>query len=402
MNLSILLLEDDRDKADSISEAATSVPGVDVQDLVVVSDVAQAKRLLIERRFDALLLDLIVPPRAGESALRDGGVRLLREIISSGSILRPRFIVGITAYSEIAEEFERDFADHLFGLVTFDRASSGWRSTIRNLLGHIVASNCSAAGVDLCVVCALEAPELQSVLRLPWNWSPMHSDKDSANYYKGSVECRGLRRHVVAVAAPQMGMPAAALATTKAICQFSPRYVAMSGILAGFASRSMIGDAVVADTSWDYGSGKVRSVRKGEVEFLPEPTQIPLDPLLRSQLKQLALDVHFLASVRNEWQGPKPHTALNMRFGPVASGAAVIAASKIGEAVASQHRKVVGLDMETFAVYFSAMHAAHPRPCAFSVKAVCDLADEAKSDDFQAYASYVSANIIGEWARRFL
>jgi nucleoside phosphorylase len=49
---------------------------------------------------------------------------------------------------------------------------------------------------------------------------------------------------------------AAGVLSMKMIEYFRPKYLAMTGILAGMRGGSEPGDIVAADPSWDYGSGK--------------------------------------------------------------------------------------------------------------------------------------------------
>ena len=55
-----------------------------------------------------------------------------------------------------------------------------------------------------------------------------------------------------------------------------------------------------------------------------------------------------------------------------------------------QNKNVVALDMETYAVYAAAA-SAHYHVGALSIKAVCDRADREKNDNYQTYASKISA-----------
>ncbi len=50
--------------------------------------------------------------------------------------------------------------------------------------------------------------------------------------------------------------------------------------------------------------------------------------------------------------------------------------------------------MEIYGLYAAAREAAEPRPLTFAMKAVSDLADSKKADDFQAYAAYTSAQAL--------
>ena len=61
-------------------------------------------------------------------------------------------------------------------------------------------------------------------------------------------------------------------------------------------------------------------------------------------------------------------------------------------------RKLIGLDMETYAVFFAGENCSKPRPSVFAVKSVSDFADKRKSDDFQEYAAFTSAQYIWRFA----
>ena len=58
--------------------------------------------------------------------------------------------------------------------------------------------------------------------------------------------------------------------------------------------------------------------------------------------------------------------------------------------------------METFGVFYSAFNGFNPKPKALSIKAVCDFGDADKSDDFQKFASYVSASFMYEFVLKEL
>jgi hypothetical protein len=53
-------------------------------------------------------------------------------------------------------------------------------------------------------------------------------------------------------------------------------------------------------------------------------------------------------------------------------------------------------------VLSAARTAPCPRPTAFSLKSVCDMADEKKDDRWQSYAAYTSARSIQAFFERFM
>jgi len=68
----------------------------------------------------------------------------------------------------------------------------------------------------------------------------------------------------------------------------------------------------------------------------------------------------------------------------------------------NQHRGLLGIDMEAYALFSAAVGSGKPRPLALCVKAVSDFADKDKVDDYQEYAASISASFILETAKRFL
>src|SRR5262249_38488785 len=153
---------------------------------------------------------------------------------------------------------------------------------------------------------------------------------------------------------------------------------------AGMKNDCDLGDVIVADPSWDYGSGKY--IRKdGSPEFLLAPYQINLNRSLQSKLFLMSQDQQTLDEIRRQWQGKPPKSVLRMHLGPVGSGGAVLADSVVCESVRVQHRKVIGIDMETYGVLAAAEESPAPQPKAFSIKSACDFADEQKNDDYREY-----------------
>lgn len=70
--------------------------------------------------------------------------------------------------------------------------------------------------------------------------------------------------------------------------------------------------------------------------------------------------------------------------------------------ILSQHRKTIGIEMESYGVFVAASEAVSPQPRVFSIKSVCDFADEEKNDNHQGYAAYTSAAAVKLLLERFL
>lgn len=64
----------------------------------------------------------------------------------------------------------------------------------------------------------------------------------------------------------------------------------------------------------------------------------------------------------------------------------------IDDQIKQHHRKLIGIDMETYGVYYTSIHCSKPRPVAISIKSISDFGDSKKDDSHKEYAAYTSAN----------
>jgi nucleoside phosphorylase len=266
---------------------------------------------------------------------------------------------------------------------------------------HILKASAQAAKPtykhDLCILTALDTPELNAIRSVHWSWSSAKALDDVSFYYEGSYFSGDRRFSVVALAAPRMGMVASATAAYKAIDILRPKLLAMAGICAGIRDACELGDAIFADPCWDWQMGKKA---EGGFEIAPDQVGAPLD--VSQMFALLRQDRARLFQIAEMFQGEKPNRAPSIHIGPVATGSAVLAdEATAGNIRDQQHRKLLGVDMELYGVYSAARDSSGPRPRTFGVKAVCDYADAEKSDKYQRYAAHVSAQVLATFAERF-
>lgn len=229
------------------------------------------------------------------------------------------------------------------------------------------------------------------------DWKPLLRDGDSQRYYETSFERDGRTYKVVTARQNEMGMTAAGVLTMKMISLFKPKYVIMVGIAAGIAYKNNVdqlyGDVVVPDVVWDYSFGKFVSPQKGNVSFggigfIPRPRFLNTDATVLKAV-QRAID--------SEWNECHVHIA------PMACGSSVVSNSEIvDKQVHSQHAKTAALDMESYAVMYAVQETPAPRPYGLVVKSVCDYADEEKSDRYQKFAAFTSAQFAKLLYEKFL
>lgn len=403
--MKFLIVEDDTDKLRRVMQCLGDV-GITPDQIDVARDVIAAKKLLKDHVFDLLILDISLPDGPQNLPSKDAGVKLLDEILARDIYCQPREIIGLTAYDDVLNVAGARFKEDLWTVLRYESASDAWLEQIQRKIRYIQLArrNNATSSEHKCflgIVTALHAPELSAVLDLPWSWRRSERGNDPTIYYEGSFQSRGETVKVVAASAPRMGMVASAVTATKLIESFRPRYLGMTGILAGIRSKCSIGDIIIADPTWDYGSGK-QTIENDVPTFKPAPHQIALDSFLRSKLAQLVEDSTIAAEIQRSWtrDGQK---VLKMHMGPVASGAVVLEDKSVTKAIQDfQHRKLIGIEMESYGVFAAALEATLPQPKAFVIKSVCDFGDTDKDDSSQAYAAFTSAQAMRIFAERLL
>jgi nucleoside phosphorylase/CheY-like chemotaxis protein len=406
--LKVLVVEDDNQKYNRVHSVLEQA-GLSAGDITHVIAAAPAYEHLRQTQFDLMLLDVNIPRRLGDQRpQRGGGLDLLRDLGREGDLRRPTYIVGLTAYEDVVAEFGSAFEDKLWSLVHYKESSDQWIEQLLVKVAYIQAVNRSrnfsdgeTFGCDLAIITALDTVEFDGVQALPLSWEPLRLQHDETRYLSGTLATEGGTKSIIAAAAPRMGIPASAILASKIIHQFRPRFIAMVGICAGRKEKVSLGDLIIAEPTWDWGSGKISS-ENGEPRFLPSPHQLDMDPDTASLLKAMTKDEVLLAGVKKASRGSKPKTELTAHVGPLVSGAAVVAHKPTFDRLLDQHRGILGVDMEAYAVAAAALGSAKPRPKFLIVKGVSDFADENKDDDYQEFAASVSANFLLSAAKEFL
>jgi nucleoside phosphorylase/CheY-like chemotaxis protein len=400
-----LIVDDDTTKVTAIRDALATVPEMNIDEVAVAEDLITARDMVRTRHFDLLILDIRLPNRKGDDVSDSAACEFIKELNASQTLLRPYHIIGLTAYDDLLAKVDPFFYDQVWRVVKYDPKTADWKSQLTRHIRYLVQSKkelIDASNLpysyDVAVVTALVNPELSSVLELPGGWQELHHWGDGTIYYAGTFSDTSKRLKVVAASAHQMGMTAAAVLSMKVHKHFRPRYLVMTGIAAGVAGGDgNPGDILVAEQTWDYQSGK-STVVKGKGVFQPDPKSIPLNTELKERFLQLASNRLWLDDIKREYQGKTPPSPLNVLVGPVASGDTVIQNENIVRELRGRNRKLVGIDMETYGVFYAAENCPQPRPTPISIKSICDFADAQKADDFQKYASYVSARYFYRYA----
>lgn len=406
--MKILIADDNGGKLIDIQEKVLNKLDIHSSNITVVPDIITAKRELKDNQFDLFIVDIQLPLRFQELPRPRGGLELIKEIQTSERYQTPLKIIGLTEYEESMKSVYTEFESYLHSLVKFDRQNEEWVIQLKNQINHIIKSKKDSQveivehDYDLAIICALENVELDSLKNLPVEWEEVFFQNDNSRYFSGIINKGDKELKIVISAAIQMGMVASSVLTMKVISHFRPRYLAMSGIMAGVKGKVNLGDIIVFDSCWDYGNGKIIHEESMNIDFLPDPLPLRLDPDLKGAISRLSSNDAIIQEIKSKWPANKPSESLSVHIGSVATGSAVLANADIVKEIGKHSRNLLGVEMEAYGVLYAATHATKPRPQTFIVKSICDFADENKNDSYQAYAAYTSATFIYNFAISYL
>lgn len=402
--MKILIIEDNNAKVERIIDRIMAVNGTNRDDIEVAYTVSDGVEHLRSTNFDLLILDSLVPRRAGETATAESTVTLLTELRERATLRKPGHIIGLTAYDEGFRALQPIFAQQMWTIVRYSESSNDWSDQLAAAITWISQTKSAPLELayrnDVCMVAALMTPEFDALLRNGWDWSSAEPLDDTMFVHRGRFSSGGREFTALAAACSKMGMISAALLASKLIQLERPKYIAMVGICAGVKGRTNYGDPVIADPCWDWQSGK-HVAKDGESAFEIRPEQLPLDQTLRARWEQLKADKQYWTDLKARWTNA-PDTDLRLRMGPAVSGSSVLADEHVLNDIKRQHGGLTALEMEAYGVISAAFVASKPKPIAFSCKSVCDFADESKDDRWQAYAAYTSAMATTEFFNRYM
>lgn len=389
----LLIVDDEYDKAGEISKVVSAAGlGVEVEHATTA---ASARRSLRQKGFDFLVIDLNLPDTLGASPTPRGGIEFFDMLLVDEKVELPIDVLFITALEDLLVDAKESIEKRGGTLCQFSNVNGEWKSVITGKLNLASQRSRRAEAMrpraDIAIVTALLKPELDAVLDLKYQWTDKRFPDDPSAYHFGSIVREGATISVVAASALRKGMPSSAALAAKMVERFKPKYLVMLGICAGVRGKTNLGDVIVADPSWDCGSGKFAEGADGSQVFLAAPYPHPLDPQISQIASELAGRPETSRTIKGSWMGAEPPTALNVRVGPMASGAAVLASSQAILPITAQNRELLGVEMEAYAVMAAADYARRPSPIPIVIKSVCDFADSTKSDDWQRYASFTSA-----------
>ena len=412
--LSILIIDDSDDKIRVLKNLFREIHSIRPEKVEIADSVLTALDKLASKRYDLVILDLYLPYEKGDEANPEGGMQLVEMIDSEefNEIYKPFHIIGLSR-EETMPGHREVFFRSLWYLLTYDEMDDTWRKQLTQKVSYLIQSKrllqeSTTYDYDVAIINALQRPENYWTKKLFSNeWTEVLVTGDDCNsYYATTLKIStGKEIRLVTCFANQMASTASAMLTTKVIYNFRPKYLFMTGIAAAVEEDNVnYGDILVATEVWDGASGKYKDTEDADNIFMPDYRQKVLNSAFQNTINQLKENQQVLREISDAYSSTiKPSTNLAIHTGPMASVPAVIASEEPLNKLKEHARKLLGIEMEAYGMFYAAENAISPRPkIVASLKSVSDYATKNKNDNYQDYASYTSNALLKHLVQNYL
>ncbi len=374
------------------------------------------RRKLAATVYDLLILDLVMPINDGDEVEAEGNSEnFIDELSRVGRLHKPVYIIALTQYKKKVEKHKQSYGKKLWKLIHYDIKETDWEDVLQEAVDTIVVTKDQLLksieeerhyGVG--ILCALPVEFEQMKLAFGDQWRSVPNE--GLPYQLYAMQMRTELGHTIKVIAccnNVPGMQAAAITASFLLSRFDLGTLFMTGFCAGFKKKDKsdvnLGDIFIAESEYDYGSGKLVKKADGQ-EVMPEPRQMPFSYDILGKLndfitEQVAASKVFAELKRadllvDDMKVPSIHV------GPGACGSYVVSDETFMEQlVKDDNRKLKGLDMEGYGLYLAG-HMLN-KTCVL-IKGIADFGGVDKDDKFHKVCSYASAWFVHHFIKKML
>ena len=138
--LNILIVDDNAGKIVEIKNAICQIASGYKINFSEASNIANACGLCTKTYFDLVILDLNIALFEKGTIKKAGGVEFLRNMEANPKIHAPTRLLGLTAYREIADEVQMEFAKRAYTIAVYSKSSVDWQVPLRAMINQLSAT----------------------------------------------------------------------------------------------------------------------------------------------------------------------------------------------------------------------------------------------------------------------
>ena len=410
----VLIMDDTPEKTAKIRSVLTGRCMVDEADIDWAGSINSGRRKLAANVYDLLILDLVMPINDGEEVGAEGNSEnFIDELKRVGRLHKPVYIIALTQYKEKIEKHRQEYEKKLWKLIHYDLKQIDWEDVLQEAVDTIVSTKEQLSRslidercYDVGVLCALPEEFEQMKQAFGTDWKPVPLEGLPYTLYATQLRTEyGHTVKVIACCNHQSGMQTASITASFLLSRFELNTLFMTGFCAGFKKKDVnFGDLFIAESEYDYGSGKLIKNEADQQEVMPEPRQMQcsyealgkvntfiaedmIASKLYAELKRMDLLVDNMGM-------------LGIHVGPGACGSYVVGDEEfMKRLVKDDNRNLQGLDMEGYGLYL----AGHmlKKNCVL-VKGIADFGSKDKDDKYHKVCSYASAWFVMRYIKKML
>lgn len=408
--IKILIMDDSEEKISRIKKVLIEKCLVDSSDIEEAHSVNAGRLKLSSKFYDLLLLDLVLPVADGEEIEPGKSESFIEEMYRFSRLKKPIYVIGLSQYEEKVEANMSHFEDKLWKLIHYDMEKEDWEQLLQNAVESILSTKEQLLEViekknnyDFGIICALSEEFEQLKAAFGLEWTKIQMPNFPIDFF--AAEMRTELGHTIKVVAARncmAGMQAASAMASSVFALFDVKTIFMTGICAGIRKDEndniSYGDIFIAESEYDYGSGKLKGNGAGTV-LVPEPKQMVCSYDLISKVNTFIEECHPERKLKSVTDGLGINLltkAPSIHISPGACGSYVVADSGFAKSLLESNRKLRGLEMEGYGLYL----AAHMlKRSALMVKCISDFADSSKGDKYHKLCSFASAWFVIEFIK---
>lgn len=369
----------------------------------VAQSINSGRRSLHTKVYDLLILDLVMPINDGEEVGAEGNSEnFIDELSRIGRLHKPIYIIALTQYEKIIKKHAHEYEKKLWKLIQYDLKQTDWEDVLQEAVDSIILTKTELLKslqderrYDVGVLCALSEEFEQMKQAFGGTWRSVVLDGVPYTLYETQLRTDfGRTVRVLGCCINTPGMQAASVTASFMLSRFDLGIIFMTGFCAGFKKEGVnYGDLFIADSEYDYGSGKLtKNKEKGQV-LMPEPKQIPCDYVIVGKINDFITENMMTSKLYAETNRRglllEGMAIPNIHVGPGACGSYVVGNEDfMAQLVKDDNRKLKGLDMEGYGLYLAGYMLK--KNCVL-VKGIADFGTEEKNDKYHKVCSYASA-----------
>ena len=408
--IKVLIVDDSDNKIQSIRKVLVErcqIPDNLIDDAKSVSSGITA---LVSKQYQLLILDLVLPQFDGDHPEENDGLSFLNDINGNQSVNLPVQVICLTEYADIIKENQKKFDQLLVSSVVKQEGDTSWVSQLAANVNHTVKLHnhfleyyAKKDVYDVGVICALQEEFDQMLIAFGEDkWNSLQYANLPYQFKNCIINTESMSDlHIIAACAGGAGMVPTSTLSSIMYNTFHVNQLFMTGFTGGMMNDDVeLGDILISKAVQNYPAGKIIDSPEGDVKLLKEMQQIPVNAQLINLFSDFVTNADVISKLNTKIK--KQNLQVNERdyykveCAPTVCVPFVLSSSIVQDELKRDNRKILGIDMEGFALYYCAHQLSKQ---ALWIKGVSDMANRDKDDRYHKTCAYGSAFLLQQFLK---